>query len=65
MYLIRKQLKKKTVAHLWDGLDTECRMASTGGLRMKRYEVYSDPRGREICYMCRKNSEKKASEFQI
>lgn len=65
MYLIRKQLKKKTVAHLWNGADTECHMASTGGLRMSRYGVYEDARGRDICYMCRKNNDKKDLGFQL
>lgn len=49
MYLIRKN--KARTAHLWDGVDTACRMASTGGLNKNKYRVvgHSDL---QICTMC-------------
>lgn len=38
-------------AHLWTGLDTVCRMASTGGLNKNRYLVVENHAG-PICHMC-------------
>ena len=50
-YLIpQKGLKKR--AHIWNGADTACRMASTGGLKMDRYTVSDMTEGREVCQMC-------------
>jgi len=37
MYLVKKYNPK--VAHIWVGLDTACRMASTNGLNISRYKV--------------------------
>jgi hypothetical protein len=53
-YLMRK---KSPVAHLWDGLDTLCRMWSTGGMGgmskgKKKFQVSKDHGGRRICTMC-------------
>lgn len=50
MYLIRKKPGGK--AHFWEGTDTRCRMASTGGLSMRKYVVTEHPNGRPICHMC-------------
>ena len=56
MYLlkIRKDgdLTIKHKAHLWDGTDTVCRMASTGGLKMDTYKVFDSHNGKEICRIC-------------
>ena len=49
-YLVRR--RKPTVAHLWNGTDTACRMASTGGLNPDSYYVADDPQGRRICDLC-------------
>jgi hypothetical protein len=49
-YLVRKKGGGKT--HLWDGSDTKCRMASTGGLLMRKYVVSDVSCGRPICHMC-------------
>ncbi len=50
MFLVSK--KRKARAHYWDGSDTKCRMASTGGLSMHRYSVTDDPGARLLCHMC-------------
>lgn len=49
-YLVRKRGTGK--AHYWLGLDTVCKMASSGGLNLKRYklETYA---GRAVCHMCK------------
>lgn len=41
------------VAHLWLGSDTACKMASTGGLSLKKYMICNDYFGLSICQMCR------------
>lgn len=40
------------VAHLWDGLDTVCRMFSTGGMKPSRYDTTDGPGDLRICAMC-------------
>lgn len=50
MYLVRK--KRGGKAHYWEGTDTKCRMASTGGLSMRKYLVTDHPGDRLICHMC-------------
>jgi hypothetical protein len=46
--------KNNRPAHIWIGSDTACRMASTGGLNIRRYTI-ADTRGsRDVCFMCRK-----------
>lgn len=50
MYLVGKN--QKSVAHVWKGEDTACRMASTGGLKMSLYLVSEESGGRRICSMC-------------
>jgi hypothetical protein len=60
-YLIRKTGDNRP-AHLWNGIDTACHMASTGGLSLKRYEVHTDRRGRSICRMCLINAEKERNQ---
>lgn len=53
-YLVRKthRASKKPVAHLWKGDDTVCRMASTGGLAVRKYVVLDDVGDMKICTMC-------------
>ncbi len=55
-YLIRRRAPKKRphVAHLWDGRDTLCRLASTGGLNKKRYDVHTSTHGLGMCALCMK-----------
>ncbi len=48
--------KRRKAAHYWNGIDTACRMASTGGLKRSGYLVASDPGGHPICAMCRSKS---------
>jgi len=55
-FLIRK--KGNVVAHHWTGTDTYCRMASTGGLNKKKYEVHTTDKGRKICTMCKNVKDK-------
>lgn len=50
-WLIRKN-GAKVKAHVWNGVDTACRMASTGGLKLSRFEVRQDRGRHEICHMC-------------
>jgi hypothetical protein len=52
--LIRKH--KPRVAHIWLGSDTACRMASTGGLNRRKYEIVSAAPRLPICTMCRSNA---------
>jgi len=53
-WLIRKT-GSKVKAHIWNGRDTACRMASTGGLKLDRFEVRQDRGTHEVCHMCRQN----------
>ena len=61
-YLVRKHERmgtKPNRIHLWDGFDTVCKLASTGGLRIKKYEVVTENKnGYEVCLMCRINAQK-------
>jgi hypothetical protein len=42
-----------SVAHIWDGEDTVCRMWSTGGLRGKKYKVENEvPSDTYVCELC-------------
>ncbi len=50
MYLVRR--KRGGKAHLWISGDTKCRMASTGGLSLRKYVVLDHADGRLICHMC-------------
>ncbi len=51
-YLIRgKGIGLKAVAHYWDGIDTYCRMWSTGGLNKRKYGVHDETQ-LPICTMC-------------
>lgn len=49
-YLVRKS--GNGPAHYWNGQDTACRMASTGGLTPRKYVVRDSSNGRPICQMC-------------
>jgi hypothetical protein len=60
MWLIRKS-GTKVKAHIWNGSDTVCRMASTHGLKMDRFEVRDDRGQHEICHMCSQCSDLPAS----
>ena len=51
----------KTVAHLWTGTDTYCRMWSTGGLAGKKAKgnrVMGVLDNRTVCKMCKNNAPK-------
>ena len=48
----RKYMKRKLVAHLWDGEDTMCKMASTGGLNVKYFDVFDEAKGCDVCKNC-------------
>lgn len=61
MYLVRR--KRGGKAHLWEAEDTKCRMASTGGLSMRKYVVLDHMDGRPLCHMCRLHSDGVASDF--
>jgi hypothetical protein len=50
MYLFRR--RGNGPIHIWNGRDTACRMASTGGLKLTGYEVCDVPGDRELCQMC-------------
>lgn len=51
MYLLNPT-KRKSVAHLWTGTDTVCRMYSTKGLKEERQELTETTLGKRICTMC-------------
>jgi len=50
--------KKTTVAHIWTGEDTACKMLSSGGMRPGKKEVSERVDGRPVCEMCRVNLKK-------
>ena len=52
MYLIPKNIAAKKKAHLWDDVDTYCKMYSTGGLRKNKYQLVENKKDREVCQMC-------------
>tara|TARA_B100000902_G_C26888800_1_gene706272 strand:- start:389 stop:625 length:237 start_codon:yes stop_codon:yes gene_type:complete len=61
-YIAKKKIpqnKAKWKHHMWDGEDTLCRLASTGGLNIKRYESSDPSQGGSVCKMCRDNYEKR------
>ena len=62
MYLTRGVNRKRYVSHIWIGDDTECRMASTGGLDLhnprRKWRVVKEPIG-DICKMCAINHAKR------
>ena len=74
-YLIKRGKKAgRKVAHLWDGIDTVCHMASTGGLRRHRYLVAANPYHISphaeltvlpVCMMCSKVYEKQQLELEL
>lgn len=46
----RKPSKK---AHIWTGVDTYCRMYSTGGISASsNFKVFDTPMGRPVCALC-------------
>jgi hypothetical protein len=51
MWLIRK-IGLKAKAHIWDGSDTVCRMASTGLLKIEKFELRDERLHHEICQRC-------------
>jgi hypothetical protein len=52
-YLIRGAGKGLNArAHLWDGVDTLCRMWSTGGLAKRKFSVQDKDLGLPVCSMC-------------
>jgi len=61
-YLIRRRGKIKA-AHFWNGADTSCRMASTGGLKLDRFDLFDTPEGLKICHMCAVNQTKNEGEM--
>ena len=42
----------KSIAHLWNGKDTECRMWSTYGLKRRSYAIHPTSDGRKVCQLC-------------
>ena len=52
-YLVRE---RKGIAHIWDGVDTLCRMYSTGGINKHRqrnkWVISDDKMNRKVCLMC-------------
>ena len=51
MYLVAKTKNLKK-AHYWNGIDTFCKMYSTGGLKKEKYHLVANFENREICHMC-------------
>ena len=74
-YLIKRGKKAgRKVAHLWDGIDTVCHMASSGGLQRFRYLVAANPYHISphaeltvlpVCVMCSKVYEKQQLELEL
>lgn len=44
--------KQNSVAHLWNGTDTVCKLYSTGGMSKKKKTVSTTTHGRELCATC-------------
>ena len=55
-FLIRNK-GNKNPAHYWDGKDTFCEMFSSGGMKQSNYSIYDTSLNRDICHMCKINSE--------
>jgi hypothetical protein len=53
--------KKSTVAHIWTGEDTACKMLSTGGIKPGRKQITDKVNDRPICMMCRESAKRIAS----
>lgn len=62
MYLVRVKGKAK-VKHQWDGRDTYCRMASTGGLNIRKYQQV-EKSWLPLCSMCKTNSAKASDPWR-
>jgi hypothetical protein len=54
MKFLIKRRGNNVRAHVWTGTDTLCRMSSTGGLDLDRYDITStlDERFQDYCHMC-------------
>jgi hypothetical protein len=52
MRFLVKNDGKKSAVHVWTEGDTLCRMASTGGLDLKRYVTVTELDQADICHMC-------------
>jgi hypothetical protein len=52
MIYIKRKNKAHGLYHLYVDNDTVCRMASTGGLDMKNYNVIEDVTGLKLCNQC-------------
>lgn len=50
-FLIRKSGNNQK-AHIWEDGDTLCRMASTGGIKVSRFNLFDDDCGKDVCTMC-------------
>lgn len=48
----RRDRGRPPVAHIWDGIDTLCRMHSTGGIS-RPGRVTESTEGRSVCRLCR------------
>ncbi len=55
-YLIRED--KLSVAHVWYGNDTACKMWSGGGLKSIKWSVAGENKDRRICKVCIKKQDK-------
>lgn len=63
IYSKKIKLIKKNVVHIWDGVDTFCRMWNSNGmLRKERFEItetFPEDTNREVCKICLKLYESK------
>jgi very-short-patch-repair endonuclease len=56
-YLIKIKGDKKS-AHLWNGVDTFCKMYSTGGINKNYVKITDTSENHPVCVMCNKNRKK-------
>jgi len=64
MYLVGKRVK--SVAHIWTGEDTLCRMYSTGGMRKRGKTVSETCEAKALCKICQSlRHGKSKSEYRI
>lgn len=52
MIYIKRKNKSHGLYHLYKDGDTVCRMASTGGLDMKNYDIVTDVSTLTMCHQC-------------
>jgi hypothetical protein len=64
MYLLNPN-KRKSVAHLWLGEDTACKLYYTSHMKKDKLQQSNNPLNKKICTMCIVNNKKLKNPFVI